>query len=174
MGTPRLHFYFLNRHDRNDQALSLEADIVKGEIIIKSVEDMVSRVIREVASTGGKIFHINLSSHGGKDWFFIGLDGISMATIKSHQLTLGKLIPHFHPEGSVKISACLTGNDRPLLYMMSLYLGGVPVEGWTGSISPWRKGPFEGMRHDGNKIVCNLNGCGDFTRPWVPTYTGVM
>jgi hypothetical protein len=143
-----------NNYDQGE--LALEAEIVKDYIPIKSVADMVSRVVHQVNRTGGMIRRLVISGHGGRWGFYIGHE---MVTLNSDKLLyLALLRPFFTPDAVVTIKVCKVGLDQQLLHKLSALMG-VRVVAYTGYTYVFKWGPFSGFYSEGDTIMCFNNQC---------------
>jgi hypothetical protein len=98
---------------------------------VKTVAELVSHVLANVAATGCKVKRLHILVQGAAGAFRIGPDDqISLQTVVRFAHWLAKLTPHFDPDAEVVLCSCHSGDgneeSRLLKYLSNLW-GGVKV-----------------------------------------------
>ena len=137
-------------------ALATEARIVKDPILIKGIDDLVTRVVQTCNKRGGRVKAMVLASHGNSAVFDIGANTASAGDPRLWKLAV--LRGWFTPGAVVVINACECGQNHELMRQLAVILG-VTVIAYTGDIDVYKWGPFEGVVPGGNKVICTASGC---------------
>lgn len=119
---------------------------------------MVARVLKNLS--GRKISRMSFVGHGGKGYFYIGVETISHRTIMEHAGEFIKLAPHFAPDATVTIYSCETAFNATGMYLLSILWPGVSVKGYTGLVEGVEDPLFgNGIKTDGGTVTCSMLGC---------------
>ena len=120
---------------------------------IRSIEDMVSRVIKVASGRGAKIRRLRIIGHGNAHGQRIGKDFLSVHSLPKHAGALKRLIPYFAADAEVTLGGCQVGQGVELLQQLSQVLGGVTVRAMTALQRPGVPGDEGGVQ------VCQLTMC---------------
>jgi hypothetical protein len=121
-------------NSRWDVVMFLDSAVTLGEVPIKNVKEMVTKILKRCAH-GDKIAELRIVGHGNEFGQYVGADWLDSDTIRRYRSDLFKLVPFFGKNGHVIMGGCKVGRNGSFLLKLSNYLN-VPVTGFTASQRP--------------------------------------
>jgi len=130
---------------QSDAVTWLSGATTLGEVDIHSVKDMVNKLLARVKGQD-RLRTLTIVGHGGRWGMYVGKDGLSLDTLRSHDRELRRLNSLFAPSATVELGGCFVGRDPEFVRRLSAIWYGVTVKAYSAGQRPLIPGNEGGER----------------------------